>query len=60
MGNRVVSLHSEVAAVTDRIIERSQHRRAAYLAMIEAERGSGTDLPRLGCANLARAYAGTP
>jgi phosphogluconate dehydratase len=54
-----MTLHSEIAAVTDRVIERSRSRRAAYLDLIERERQSGNDRPRLGCANLAHAYAGT-
>ena len=52
-------LHAEVAAVTDRIIERSAKGRSAYLALIARERESGNDRPKLGCANLAHAYAGT-
>ncbi len=52
-------LHSEIAAVTDRVITRSKERRAAYLALIDRERESGNDRPKLGCANLAHAYAGT-
>ncbi|TKD50259.1 phosphogluconate dehydratase [Sphingomonas baiyangensis] len=52
-------LHPELAAVTDRIIERSKPGRAAYLDLIEAARASGGDRPKLGCANLAHAYAGT-
>ena len=54
-----MTLHPEIAAVTDRIIERSRANRAAYLDLIEAERASGNDRPKLGCANLAHAYAGT-
>jgi len=54
-----MNLHPEIAAVTDRVIERSRERRAAYLAMIARERESGNDRPKLGCANLAHAYAGT-
>ncbi|MGK6355334.1 phosphogluconate dehydratase [Sphingomonas sp. DT-207] len=55
----MVKLHSEIAAVTDRVIERSKERRAAYLELIRRERESGADRPKLGCANLAHAYAGT-
>lgn len=55
----MATLHSEVAAVTDRIIERSKERRQAYLELIQQERDSGADRPKLGCANLAHAYAGT-
>lgn len=54
-----MTLHSEIAAVTDRVIERSRPTRAAYLALIRRERESGADRPKLGCANLAHAYAGT-
>ncbi|KQT32800.1 phosphogluconate dehydratase [Sphingomonas sp. Leaf412] len=49
-----------VSAVTDRIIERSRPTRAPYLALIERERETWIGRPRLGCANLAHAYAGTP
>ncbi|MEN3746865.1 phosphogluconate dehydratase [Sphingomonas sp. HF-S3] len=54
-----MTLHPEIAAVTDRIIDRSKEKRAAYLALIQRERESGNDRPKLGCANLAHAYAGT-
>ncbi|RYY26435.1 MAG: phosphogluconate dehydratase [Sphingomonadales bacterium] len=54
-----MNLHPEIAAVTDRIIERSRTQRAAYLDLIQRERDSGADRPKLGCANLAHAYAGT-
>ncbi len=52
-------MHSAVAAVTDRIIERSRPSRARYLALIERERDTWIGRPSLGCANLAHAYAGT-
>ena len=48
-----------VAAVTDRVIERSRPTRERYLALIEAERNNGLERPSLGCANLAHGYAGT-
>ncbi len=54
-----MALHPEIAAVTDRILERSKERRAAYLDLIRRELESGNDRPKLGCANLAHAYAGT-
>jgi len=54
-----MTLHPDIAAVTDRVVSRSHEKRTAYLAMIEAERASGSDRARLGCANLAHAYAGT-
>ena len=53
-------MNPEVAAVTDRIVERSRAGRAAYLALIERERETWIGRPSLGCANLAHAYAGTP
>jgi len=52
-------MNPAVAAVTDRIIERSRPTRAAYLALIERERTSWIGRPSLGCANVAHAYAGT-
>ncbi len=54
-----MTLHPEIAAVTDRVIQASRDKRAAYLTMIARERDSGADRPKLGCANLAHAYAGT-
>ena len=54
-----MSLNAEIAAVTDRIVERSKPGRSAYLALIERERDSGVDRPMLGCANLAHGFAGT-
>jgi phosphogluconate dehydratase len=54
------NLHPEVARVTARIVERSRHRRSAYLALVNtaATRARGAD--RMGCANLAHAVAGSP
>ncbi len=54
-----MTLHPEVAAVTDRIVAASRDRRAAYLELIAGERENGVDRPMLGCANLAHGYAGT-
>ncbi|OYY71269.1 phosphogluconate dehydratase [Sphingomonas sp. 28-63-12] len=54
-----MSLHPEIAAVTDRIITRSRATRDAYLALIRRERDNGVDRPILGCANLAHGFAGT-
>jgi phosphogluconate dehydratase len=50
-------LHPAVAAVTDRIIERSRPTRAAYLELIERERETGVDRPNLSCGNLAHGFA---
>jgi phosphogluconate dehydratase len=56
----VTNLHPAVAAVTRRIIERSAPTRGPYLARLEraAERPRGSD--RMGCANVAHAFAGLP
>ena len=54
-----MSLHPVIAAVTDRIIERSRPGRAAYLDLMARQRDHGVGRPRLGCANLAHGYAGT-
>ena len=54
-----MTLHPEIAAVTDRIIERSRPTREAYLALIRSEREGGVERPMLGCANLAHGFAGT-
>lgn len=55
-----MKLHPVVEAVTARIRERSAAARAAYLARLEqaASRDRGAD--RLGCANVAHAFAGLP
>ncbi len=53
-------LHPEVARVTDRIRERSRSLRGAYLARVDAaiDRPRGAD--RMGCANVAHAFAALP
>src|SRR4051812_2252836 len=55
-----MKLHPAVAAVTERIRQRSAPRRAAYLQLIAdmASRERGAD--RMGCANVAHAFAGLP
>ena len=54
------SLHGTVAAVTQRIRERSAPERGAYLARLDtlAQRAPGAQ--RMGCANVAHAFAGLP
>ncbi len=52
-----MSLHPTVAAVTDRIIERSRVSRARYLAKIDAAKSDGTHRRRLSCGNLAHGFA---
>jgi phosphogluconate dehydratase len=53
-------LHPSVAAVTRRIQERSAPTRSAYLAQVEqaAQRKPGAE--RMGCANVAHAFAALP
>ena len=55
-----MNLNATVANVTARIAQRSQATRAAYLQQLEkaAARKSGAD--RLGCANVAHAFAAMP
>jgi phosphogluconate dehydratase len=55
-----MTLHPVVAQVTQRIIERSAATRKAYLQLIDdaARRDRGAD--RMGCANVAHAFAAMP
>jgi phosphogluconate dehydratase len=55
-----VQAHPVLQAVTRRIGERSARGRTAYLRRVDeaAERGRGAD--RVGCANVAHAFAGLP
>ena len=52
-----MSLHPNIAAVTDRIRLRSAASRAAYLAGIDAANQQGPNRSRLSCGNLAHAFA---
>jgi len=52
-----MTIHPTVAAVTDRIIERSRAGRTAYLALIDREADRGLDRPALSCGNLAHGFA---
>jgi phosphogluconate dehydratase len=52
-----MSPHPTVAAVTDRIIERSRAGRTAYLALIDREADRGLQRPALSCGNLAHGFA---
>lgn len=52
-----MSLHSRVAEVTARIVERSQPKRQTYLNLIAREREGGVDRPNLSCGNLAHGFA---
>jgi phosphogluconate dehydratase len=55
-----MKLHPVLAAVTQRIRERSAPTRSAYLSRLDeaAARDRGAD--RMGCANVAHAFAGIP
>jgi phosphogluconate dehydratase len=55
-----MALHSTVANITARIIERSRPTRTAYLAQLHAAATRARSTDRMGCANLAHAVAGMP
>jgi phosphogluconate dehydratase len=55
-----MKLHPVVARVTDRIRERSAASRGAYLRQIDAAAGRDRGSDRLGCANVAHAFAALP
>ena len=57
MPHTAIPLHPALAAVTERIVERSRESRAAYLARIDSARSKGVSRARLGCTNLAHAFA---
>jgi phosphogluconate dehydratase len=54
------SLHPAVTAVTRRIVERSAPTRAAYLARLDATAARPRGADRMGCANVAHAFAALP
>ena len=51
------TLHPALAAVTQRIVRRSGPTRSAYLAQIAAMAGRPAGAQRMGCANVAHAFA---
>ncbi len=55
-----MSLHPVVAEVTDRIRQRSRAGREAYLAQIDRLAGRERGADRMGCANVAHAFAALP
>ena len=55
-----MNLHPAVAAVTARIAERSQPTRSRYLAQVDAYAQRTPGAKRLGCANVAHAFAALP
>jgi phosphogluconate dehydratase len=55
-----MKLHDTVAQVTERIAQRSLPTRGAYLARLEAAQQRPPGAERLGCANVAHAFAALP
>ena len=55
-----MSQHPTLVAVTDRIRERSQTRREAYLERMNRARQGGVERTRISCTNVAHAYAAMP
>ena len=55
-----MTLHPSVAAVTARITERSHPTRLAYLQQVDAAASKDPGAQRLGCANVAHAFAAMP
>ena len=54
-------LHSQLAAITERIARRSSKTRAAYLERIRRRAEAGrVQRAQLGCSNLAHGYASMP
>ena len=52
-----MTLHSTVASVTDRIIERSRPTRRRYLDLMAEQKERGISRPRLSCGNFAHGFA---
>ena len=55
-----MKLHDTVALVTQRVTERSRPTRSAYLARLEVALQRPPGAQRLGCANVAHAFAALP
>jgi len=55
-----MKLNTTVNAVTQRIITRSQPTRSAYLAQLQADARRPPGAQRMGCANVAHAFAALP
>jgi len=55
-----MTLHPTLVAVTARITERSRPTRQAYLQQVEAAASRDPGAQRLGCANVAHAFAAMP
>jgi phosphogluconate dehydratase len=52
-----MALHPTIAAVTDRIIERSKPGRRRYLDLMAEQKERGISRPRLSCGNFAHGFA---
>ncbi|HEY0085062.1 MAG TPA: phosphogluconate dehydratase [Allosphingosinicella sp.] len=52
-----MTLHPTIAAVTDRIIERSRPGRSRYLALMDAQRERGISRATMSCGNFAHGFA---
>ena len=52
-----MTLNPIIAAVTDRIIERSKPTRRRYLDLMAEQKERGISRPRLSCGNFAHAFA---
>ncbi|MBY5559289.1 phosphogluconate dehydratase [Rhizobium leguminosarum] len=52
-----MSAHPRIAAITDRIVERSKPTRERYLEHLRAAASQGVQRSVLGCANLAHGFA---
>jgi len=55
-----MALHSKVSDITSRIAARSRPTRQAYIAQLHAASKRDPGLDRMGCANVAHAFAGMP
>ncbi|MEP6771261.1 MAG: phosphogluconate dehydratase [Polaromonas sp.] len=56
----MAALHPVISDITARIAARSQPTRSAYLAQLRAASTREPSLDRMGCANVAHAFAGMP
>ncbi|MEY4662687.1 MAG: Phosphogluconate dehydratase, partial [Pseudomonadota bacterium] len=55
-----MTLHPTLVAVTARITQRSRATRQAYLRQVDAAAQQAPGAQRLGCANVAHAFAAMP
>ncbi len=55
-----MKLHPQIQAVTQRIVQRSAATRSDYLKRLDASANRPPGAQRMGCANVAHAFAGMP